>query len=46
MKVVVSLDGERLVNAYLDDKATKDWRNNTRRLFDRRCKEGSFEVRK
>ena len=46
MKVVVSLDGEWLVNAYLDDKATKDWRNNTRRLFDRRCKEGSFEVRK
>ncbi len=46
MKVVVSLDGESLVNAYLDDKATKDWINNTRRLFDRRCKEGSFEVRK
>ena len=46
MKVVVSLDGENLVNAYLDDKATRDWRNNSRRLFDRRCKEGSFEVRK
>lgn len=46
MKVVVSLDGGSLVNAYLDDKATRDWMNNTRRLFDRRCKEGSFEVRK
>ena len=45
MRVVVSLDGERLVNAYLDDKATRDWANDTRRLFDRRCKEGSFEVR-
>ena len=46
MKVVVSLDGGNLVNAYLDDRATRDWINNTRRLFDRRCKEGSFEVRK
>ena len=46
MKVVVSLDGKSLVNAYLDDKATKDWINNTQRIFDRRCKEGSFEVRK
>ena len=46
MRVVVSLDGNSLVNAYLDDKATRDWINNTRRLFDRRCKEGSFEVRK
>jgi len=45
MKVVVSLDDERVVNAYLDDRATRDWRNNTRRLFDRRCKEGSLEVR-
>ena len=46
MRVVVSLDDERLVNAYLDDSAMRDWINNTRRLFDRRCKEGSFEVRK
>ncbi len=46
MKVVVSPDDNRLVNAYLDDKATRDWRNNTRRLFDRRCKAGSFEARK
>ena len=46
MRVVVSLDGNSLVNAYLDDKATRDWINSTRRLFDRRCKEGSFEVRK
>lgn len=45
MKVVASLDGGSLVNAYLDDKATIDWTNNTRRLFDRRCKEGTFEVR-
>ena len=46
MKVVASLDDGSLVNAYLDDKATMDWINNTRRLFDRRCKEGSFEVRR
>ena len=46
MKVVVSMDDNTIVNAYLDDKATKDWQRNARQFFERRCKEGSFEERK
>ncbi len=45
MKVVVSLDDDTIVNAYLDDKATRDWQTHGRRYFDRRCKDGSFEER-
>lgn len=45
MRVVVSMDDRTIVNGYLDDKATRDWRRNTRRLFDRRCKDGAFEER-
>ena len=46
MKVIVSLDDETIVNAYLDDKATRDWHTYGRRYFDRRCKDGSFEERR
>ena len=46
MKVVVSMDDTTIVNAYLDDKATRDWQRNSRRYFDRRCKDGSLEERK
>lgn len=45
MKVVVSLDDDTIVNAYLDDKATRDWQRHGRRYFDRRCRDGSFEER-
>ena len=45
MRVVVSMDDGTIVNGYLDDKATRDWRRNTRRLFGRRCKDGAFEER-
>ena len=45
MKVIVSMDDGAIVNAYLDDKATKDWQRNTRNLFNRRCKDGTFEER-
>ena len=40
MKVIVSMDDNTIVNAYLDDKATKDWQENTRRYFNRRCRDG------
>ena len=45
MKVVVSLEEDTIVNAYLDDKATRDRQRNTRRYFDRHCKGGSLEER-
>ncbi len=46
MKVVVSMDDNTIVNAYLDDKATKDWQKGARRYFRRRCQAGSLEERK
>ena len=45
MRVVVSMDDDTIINAYLDDKATRDWHRNVRRFFDRRCKDGRLEER-